>query len=86
MKHLSILISLYLLFSIEGNSQTEQFPDYEPTVHKGSTVVEQVYSPGLEGNLLGDPSIQPVKIYLERSNLRQLASPRQDPSDGEERE
>jgi len=38
--------------------------DYVPTVFEGSTVVEQMYSPALEGNLQGNPSTQPVKIYL----------------------
>jgi S-formylglutathione hydrolase FrmB len=64
MKHSLILVFLFLLFSIKGNSQTVQFSDYEPTVYKGSTVVEQVHSPGLEGNLLGDPSTQPLTLYL----------------------
>lgn len=60
----SVLVSLYLFFSYSGFSQIIQHSDLEPTIYEGSTVVEDIYSPGLEGNLLGDPSTQPVKIYL----------------------
>ena len=38
--------------------------DLEPIVFTGSTDAVYVYSPGLEGNLLGDTSTQPVKVYL----------------------
>jgi S-formylglutathione hydrolase FrmB len=57
----SILILLFLLSSYKGYSQSSQ---YEPTLFEGSTVVEQIYSPGLEGNLLGDNPTRPVKVYL----------------------
>ncbi len=58
------LSSIILLLFFSGYSQTTQYSDFEPSVFDGSTVVEQVYSPALDGNLLGDPSTQPVKIYL----------------------
>ncbi len=63
----SILSSLYLLCSYSGYSQFTQYSDYEPTLFEGYTVVEQIYSPGLEGNLLRDTSTQPVKVYLPPS-------------------
>jgi len=60
---LSILLA-GLLTSYSGYAQESNKAQQEPLNLKGSTVVEQVYSPSLEGNLLGDPATQPVKIYL----------------------
>lgn len=60
----SIFISLYLVFSYNGYSQITQYMDFEPTVFEGTTVVEDIYSLALEGNLQGNPSTQPVKVYL----------------------
>lgn len=51
-------------FSSIGYSQQVEGLQQESTVFEGTTVLEQVYSPGLEGNLLDDPSTQPVKVYL----------------------
>jgi len=62
--HTIILISLLFLCSNRGYSQTTQYSDFLPSVFEGSTVVEDVYSPALEGNLQGNPSTQPVKVYL----------------------
>jgi S-formylglutathione hydrolase len=64
---LSILFSLLFIFIQYGNSQTTQPSDFEPTVFEGSTEVDSIYSPALEGNLLGVPSNQPVKVYLPPS-------------------
>jgi hypothetical protein len=35
-----------------------------PFIYKGRTIVEHIYSPGLECNLLGTNSTQAVKVYL----------------------
>jgi S-formylglutathione hydrolase FrmB len=60
----SILFSLLFIFFQYGYSQTTQPSDFEPTAFVGSTVVDSIYSPALEGNLQGNPSTQPVKVYL----------------------
>ena len=62
--HTCILVSLTLLYSYSGYSQTTQYSDFAPSVFEGSTVTEEIYSPALEGNLQGNPSTQPVKVYL----------------------
>ena len=65
-KHLrlSCLFILYLIFTCIGYSQNSSPANYEPSLFEGSTVVEEVYSPSLEGNLQGNPSTQPVQVYL----------------------
>lgn len=60
----AILISLISIFSYSGYSQYTPYSDFEPTVLKGSTVIEQVYSPSLEGNLQGNPTTRSIKVYL----------------------
>ena len=42
-------------FEFGGYSQTLHYSDFEPTIFEGSTVVENIYSPALEGNLQGNP-------------------------------
>jgi S-formylglutathione hydrolase FrmB len=59
-----IFASLFLFNLYDGYSQSITYSDFEPTVFKGSTVVEHVYSPSLEGNLQNNPTTQPVKVYL----------------------
>lgn len=60
----SCLISFCLIFTLTGYSQHAKQTSHEPLVYEGSTEVQDVYSPALEGNLQGNPSTQPVKIYL----------------------
>jgi S-formylglutathione hydrolase len=52
------LISLLSILSLN------LFCQIQPTVFEGSTVIDSLYSPALEGNLQGNPSTQPVKVYL----------------------
>jgi hypothetical protein len=59
-----ILIWLLLVSLFNAHSQTESYLDYLPSTFEGSTVVENMYSPSLEGNLQANPSTQPVKVYL----------------------
>jgi S-formylglutathione hydrolase FrmB len=63
LKYSIFLLECLFLFSA-GYSQvvTQSYP--ESLNLDGTTVVEEVYSPGLKGNLLGDPSTQRVKVYL----------------------
>lgn len=60
----SILIIFNPLIISIGFSQQSEQTSQELLVIEGTTVREQVYSPGLEGNLLGDASTQFVKVYL----------------------
>ena len=53
----SVFIVTFFLY-IKGYSQTTQFSEFEPSVFEGSTVVDKVYSPALEGNLLDDLNIR----------------------------
>ena len=58
-----IFCLIYLLMVPFGFAQ--QFEGQKrQAIYKGKTVVEHVYSPGLENNLLGTPSTQAVKVYL----------------------
>ena len=59
-----IFCMFYSFFFNIGYSQQVEGLQQESTIFLGTTVIEQVYSPGLEGNLLGDPATQPVKVYL----------------------
>ena len=58
-----LLVSFSLFLTLTGYSQqnknTHQVSDFS-----GSTEVIDVYSPALEGNLQGNPSTEPVKVYL----------------------
>ena len=58
------LIAICCLLSISGYSQVSKTSGTDPLVFSCSTVIDPVYSPGLEGNLFGDPSTQPVGIIL----------------------
>jgi S-formylglutathione hydrolase FrmB len=57
-----ILISC--LLNILGYSQTSNEADTGPLEFNCTTETVYVYSPSLEGNLLGDPSTQPVDVIL----------------------
>jgi len=59
-----VLILILLLVHCIGYSQVESYLDYLSAEYEGSTFVEDVYSPSLEGNLQGNPSTQAVKVYL----------------------
>lgn len=61
----SLIILVFLfLFTLSGYSQTFKKTVQDSPIYNGSTDVKDVYSPGLEGNLQGNPSTQPVKVYL----------------------
>lgn len=73
----TIILALFLVFSCEKESVFDQGLNAEETSlkstalqetsFKGSIVSEQIYSHSLEGNLLGDPALRNVNIYLPPS-------------------
>jgi S-formylglutathione hydrolase len=52
------------LFVSMGYSPMAGGQKVDPAIFKGRTVIEDVYSPGLENNFLESPANQPVKVYL----------------------
>lgn len=60
----SLLGLLFLFLSFGGYSQTNDKPQLEPTLYKGSIEYNEVYCPSLEGNLQGNPTTQNLKVYL----------------------
>jgi S-formylglutathione hydrolase len=52
------------LFVSTGYSPMAGGQKVDPAILKGRTVIEDVYSPGLENNFLESPTNQPVKVYL----------------------
>jgi len=61
---LSILLTVLCLIVTTVHGQDAKEVKQGPAGIIGSTVIDQVYSPGLEGNLLGDPATQPVRVFL----------------------
>ena len=66
----TLLLGVIFLFSCERESLIEQENELESTLKSGMICSEgtlttvEVYSPSLEGNLLGDPALRNVNIYL----------------------
>jgi enterochelin esterase-like enzyme len=57
-------ILIFYLLTTSGYSQTSDESGTGPMEFKCTTETVYVYSPGLEGNLLGDPSTQPAGVIL----------------------
>jgi len=61
----SLIILLFsLLFTLSGYSQSLRKTVQDSPIYNGYTDVKDLYSPALEGNLQGNTSTQPVKVYL----------------------
>lgn len=71
------ILSLFLVISCEKESVFDQglttedpglkSTKIQETSFEGSVVSIQLYSPSLEGNLLGDPALRNVNVYLPKS-------------------
>jgi S-formylglutathione hydrolase len=59
-----LIVFFFSLFTLSGYSQFVKKKIQESPIYSGSTDVKDVYSPALEGNLQGNPSTQPVIVYL----------------------
>ena len=53
-----------MMCTLSGHAQQVLQLDHQYPVYEGSTEIQDVFSPSLEGNLQGNPSTQPVKVYL----------------------